>query len=449
MKMLKVILSLMIIVTLAVPPVYADEVAELKEMIQDMRQEYESRIQNLEAKIETLEKKRDDQVEAKVAEMRDDLKEEIKSASWSAHYDGRDHNATVGKGGMVVESPEGMTKVSVGGYMDHEFEDFKNKKSTFDQHHWIINIGAQLGERLRFFSEYEIEHGGPDAGGEAKVEQAWLDFLIADWVNARFGAVIVPFGRTNIYHDADLRDLTSRSLVARDVIPTTWTESGAGLHGEFNPVLGDYEDLVISYETYVLNGLNDGFSDTGLSGAKGSLESDNNHSKAVVSRIVLSPALGHEVGLSGYWGRYNGSGDAITGGAVDFLSTWGPLELTGEYAYFDVEIPAGMDIADMFQGYSLQANYHFWFECLDDTFLGRKFDDPTFTLIGRYDWAKIDDDADVGTVDNEEDRYTLGLNYRPLESWVLKVEYQWTDTKAETLESGENDGWIASVAMGF
>jgi len=344
--------------------------------------------------------------------------------------------------------------VSVGGYADIEFKDFQNEKSTFDQHRWIINIGAELGERLRFYSEYEIEHGGPDASnsgdGEAKVEQAWIDYLIHDWINVRGGALLVPFGRYNLYHDSDLQDLTDRPIVARDIIPTTWTESGAGFYGEFNPVFGDYEDLMIRYEGYVINGLDAGFSDTSLSGGKGSLKADNNNNKALVGRLAMSPFLGHEIGLSGYTGAYGTAGEDITGGAIDWFSTWGPVEITGEYAHFDVDqVSTGTAKPEFFQGVHVQANIHFWFDFLNDTFLGRDFDNPTFTLIGRYGWARIDDDGDSGTLDNEEERWTIGLNYRPVENWVFKTEYQWNQTESETLEHGNNNGFIASVAMGF
>jgi len=87
-------------------------------------------------------------------------------------------------------------------------------------------------------------------------------------------------------------------------------------------------------------------------------------------------------------------------------------------------------------------------EFLDDTFLGRNFDNPTFTLVGRWDWAKIDD-GDSGSGDNEETRYIMGLNYRPTDSFVVKFEYQFNDTDNETFEAGDGDGFITSVALGF
>jgi len=419
----------------------ADELADLKRELDSMRKDYEVKIARLESKIDTLGNQQNG------IEPSPPLTEQKKPA---VEYVGR-YEGPFQKGGLLINNPFGFGSVSVGGYMDIEFENFQNTDSSFDQHRWIINIGAEVHDRLRFYSEYEIEHGGPDASGdgEAKVEQAWLDYLITDAINIRAGALLIPFGRYNLYHDSDLQDLTDRPLVARRIIPTTWTESGAGLHGMFNPVLGSYEDLELGYELYFVNGLNDGFSDSGLRDAVGSLGSDNNNSKAVTGRLSISPALGHELGLSGYWGDYDDMSNDISGGAVDWFSTWGPVEIVGEYASFDADKPAGEDIADDFSGYYVQANYHFWPAFLNDTFLGKDFENPTFTLVGRYGRSEIDDDSDEDVGDNQEERFTLGFNYRPVESWVFKTEYQWNKTDNETLEHGDNNGFAASMTIGF
>ena len=125
------------------------------------------------------------------------------------------------------------------------------------------------------------------------------------------------------------------------------------------------------------------------------------------------------------------------------------MDIVGEYAYFDVDEPVDSDVANYFKGYRIEADYHFWPEFLNNTFLGKGFDNPTLTLVGRYGSGKIDDDSDAGTGDNEENRFTLGLNYRPVPSWVFKTEYQWNSTKNESLERGDNNGFMTSIAMGF
>lgn len=439
------------------PPASADEVAELKEMIQQLRSDYETRIDMLEKKIDRLtsdQQKTTAQLEQKIDMQVASVQKNVDDKMLNVDYVGRG-NAPVGSGGLVVDNPFGFGNVSVGGYVDMEYHDFEDTESTFRQHRWIINIGAQPHEQIRFNSELEIEYGGPDTAasdGEVKVEQAYVDFLMEDWVNLRAGAVLAPFGRYNLYHDSDLQDLTDRPLLARDIVPTTWTEAGYGFFGEFDPIIGDYEDLLINYELYAVNGLDAGFSDTGLRGARNSLKTDNNDNKAIVGRVGFSPFIGQEIGVSGYYGEYDNE-DFISGVALDSFWTMGPLELVTEYARFDVQEDtptSARDLPNFLQGAYVQLNYHFWPEFLDDTVLGRKFDHPTFTLVGRYDWAEIDDDgndADFGN--NEETRYTIGLNYRPIDNFVVKFEYQFNQTDNETLEHGDSNGFLTSVALGF
>ena len=454
MRFIRITAAALVILTLGIRPSGADEVFELKVMVQQLRSDYESKIQSLEAKIGQLEASQEQRVTDKVTQLREEIKQEIKDETLQVDYIGR-HNAPIGDGGLLVKNPFGFGNVSLGGYFDMEYLDRENEDAAFRQHRWIINIGAQLADRIRFNSEYEIEYGGtnaPAGDGEAKVEQAYGDYLINDMINLRAGPVLPPFGRYNLYHDSDLQDLTDRPILAKDIIPTTWTEAGYGFFGEFNPALGSYEDLMINYEIYAVNGLDSGFSDTGTSGAKNSLKTDNNDDKAFVGRVAVSPFLGHEVAVNGYSGEYNGKGDTLTGIGFDILNTFGPLELVMEYVYFGVEeTPTAIsDLANYFQGAYAQLNYHFWPEFLNNTFLGRGFERPTLTLVGRYDWAKIGDDSDaVGSGDNEEDRYTIGFNYRPLDTFVVKFEYQFNHTKNETLEAGDNNGFISSVALGF
>ena len=106
-------------------------------------------------------------------------------------------------------------------------------------------------------------------------------------------------------------------------------------------------------------------------------------------------------------------------------------------------------MANFFQGAYTQLNYHFWPKFLDGTFLGRGFKDPKLTLVGRYDWGLISDDSDASLGDNEENRWTLGLNYRPVDNFVFKFEYQWNQTTNEALERGDNNGFLTSMAVGF
>ena len=440
-----------------VQPAQAETIEDIKTMMEEMKADYETRIKELERKIEDLGTQQQEdsvKIEAitnKHQEQVAQLEEKMEDKQSNFEYVGRG-NAPVGRGGLLIKNPFGFGNVSLGGYADLEYGDFENATSSFTQHRWIINIGAFPHERLRFNSELEIEYGGPNApnaDGEVKVEQAYMDYFINDAINLRAGALLVPFGRYNLYHDSDLQNLTDRPIMAKDVVPTTWTEAGAGIFGQFNPSFGSYEDLNLDYELYVVNGLDAGFSDTGLSAGRSSLRTDNNDDKSVVGRLAASPWLNQTVGVSGYWGDYNTLNDDIAGVGFDSLSTLGPFEFINEYAYFDVEQSGSGDAANYFQGAYSQLNYYFWPEFLNNSFLGRGLKDPKFALVSRYDWALISDDSDATLDNNEETRWTLGFNYRPIDSFVFKFEYQWNQAQNEVLERGDNNGFLTSIAMGF
>lgn len=443
---------------------FADEVQDLKRQVDELREDYEAKIQKLQAQIDALSKKQQEQVAQ--------IEEKIDKNLLDVEYVGR-YAGPFGKGGLLIKNPSGFGNVSMGGYADIEFENFQNSVSTFDQARFVLNLGAIPHERLLFYSEYEIEHGGPNApggGGEAKVEQAWVSYLINDWINLRGGVILVPFGKFNLLHDSDIQDLTERPIVARRIIPGTWMESGFGLFGEFN--IGEtlnwkmLPDLYLNYEGYVVNGLDEDISDTGTRNAKGSLGSDLNNNKAFVGRMGLGINRNLELGLSSYIGKYgntiataNGD-DELLGIGADLNFKRGPFELVGDFAYFDFKDGAFVDhdnsdstaavsAPEYMRGFYIEPRFHFWPKFLSNTFLGRGFKDPKLTLVSRYDWVNIGDDGDAGNGDNEERRFTTGLNYRPIESWVFKLEYQWNNKNNETLERGDGDGVMASMAIGF
>src|SRR3989338_3223037 len=438
----------------------ADEIDDLRSEMQKLNEDYESKIQKLQTQIETLDKRQEERASK--------IEEKVDKKVLNVEYVGR-YEGPFGKGGLLIKNPSGFGNVNVGGYADIEFENFENSNSTFDQARFVLNIGAIPHERLLFYSEIEIEHGGPNASdaGEEKIEQAWMSYLINDMINLRGGIVLVPFGRFNLLHDADIQDLTQRPLVSRKLGAATWMEAGVGGFGEL--AVGEalslpfLPDLYLNYEGYVINGLDDDISDTGLSSAKGAIEQDENNNKAFVGRLGLGLTMNLEIGLSNYFGRYGSSGtatrngkDKLLGLGADVNFKQGPFELVGDYLQWDFEEGALVDQSGTIRsapgsmkGFYIEPRYHFWPKFLDNTFLGRGFDDPKFTLVNRYDWVKISDDGDANTGNNEERRYTLGINYRPIESWVFKMGYQWNASTNETLERGDKNGLMASMAMGF
>ncbi len=244
-------------------------------------------------------------------------------------------------------------------------------------------------------------------------------------------------------HDVDL---TARPIVAQQIVPATWSDLGVSLFG----LVPLTSNLITTYEVAVINGLTDSFSPTndGLRDARSKLSRDNNGDKAVVGRATFKFVDQYEIGLSGYRGASDYSNKTtITEYDVDFefkprgIPIWEYFEFKGEFATFHIR---NTSTPSRLYGYYLQMNYHFWPSWLDESFLGKPFNHPTLTFVGRYDHAKISTTAKTG--DLTEDRFTIGLNYRPIEKYVIKTEYQINNGG---IDRKSHNGFLASIAWLF
>jgi len=329
-------------------------------------------------------------------------------------------------------------RVSVGGYLDMEFEWEQDGGNTFDQHRFIPFITGQVSERVTVSAEIEFEHGGhvKDGGGdgEIKLEYAVMDFSIREALNFRGGVVLSPLGSFNLLHDSPLNDLTARPVVSRQLVPTTLSEAGMGLFG--SGAAG--EEWVLSYEAYLVNGFNDGIitGDPGeeklrVRSGRGSQKSDNNKDKAIVARLGMSPRLGTNFGLSVHSGKYDDDDQhRLTIGALDAKFTMGPLELQGEAALVNADIDHELypTVAESQHGAYAQLNYHVLHDAL--------MNGSVVTLVARGDWVDYDTDRDGDT----EDGFTLGANFRPTEETVFKLDYNWSRTTPVAGERGDTKG---------
>jgi hypothetical protein len=249
----------------------------------------------------------------------------------------------------------------------------------------------------------------------------------------------MPVGKFNLLHDSPLNDLVDRPMVSRIIIPSTWFEAGAGIYGTFYPTTLSKVD----YEVYAVNGMSQtagGITDLGVRSARGSVSRDRDDNKAVVGRVAISPMLGIEVAGSAYHGQYKPAGGVLGSGwlsiyALDWTLQRGPFELIGEAALSRISNNNATTVANrligpagMF-GYYVQGNYHFMPELLRRLAPSHFSEASTFTFTLR--WEQVDTDTDNRTLANtlgnqrELDRLTVGLNFRPIEDTVFKVNWQY------------------------
>lgn len=428
---------------------YADEVSDLRKQMKDMQQ----RMETMQKKIDALEAKDKAGRLTETTEAPKSAAGKIAKLEEDVAYLQQQNNDVLGK-------LKDMLKFNL--YATLEFENFQHSHSGFDARNVELLVNARLTDRLKGFSEIEFERTAQTSlgsrQGEVEVEQGWVEYALNKYFNLRAGVILVPFGKFNLQHFDPFQELTDRPLAMRRVVPVTWAEAGAGITGQ--AFLGDklarslFPELNINYQIFSVNGLTNAITDTGLREASGAFGSDNNNNKAIVGRLGISPFSGTEIGLSGYGGTYDNSGHEIKGFDTDLAVTKGPFDLIGEYALFvlndnGLESDNVTTVPKSLRGGYIQANYRFWFSRLNKTFLGRGFEHPTFTAVLRYDRARIADDSDAGSGDNKESRWTIGLNYRPVQTYVYKLEYQFNKSKNEALERGNNDGFIASVTAAF
>ena len=343
-------------------------------------------------------------------------------------------------------SDELTQHIKVGAYGAVWYQDFKGQHSTNDGNFELLMSG-HFHDRIRVYTEIDL--GLPT--GTAQAEQAYVDFLLTQPFNLRAGVLLIPFGKFNLDHFDPRRDLIRPPAVATVVIPTTWGDLGFGPFG----LLPISDNVKATYEIQVINGLTDQLAspgtppNSGLQNARNNLNTDNNGNKALVGRGTVKLFDQYEIGFSGYRGAYKPSGsDMITGMALDGefrprnVSILEDFVLRGEFARFDIQ---GSTTPSSLWGYYAQLTYRFWFSALNSTILGRHFNNPTFALVGLIGHTKTNTTASpTGSLSG--DQYIIGFNYRPVEDYVIKAEYQFNHGQ---FQQNPYDGFLTSVAWIF
>lgn len=123
----------------------------------------------------------------------------------------------------------------ISGYMELHLNRPDDAPAVLDFHRFILLFNHSFTDRIRFVGEVELEHAfveGLEAAGELELEQAYLDFLLRREFNLRAGMVLVPLGILNERHEPPVFHGVERTFVDTVIIPTTWFEVGAGVHGE-------------------------------------------------------------------------------------------------------------------------------------------------------------------------------------------------------------------------
>ena len=308
------------------------------------------------------------------------------------------------------------SRTTMGGYGELHFNMLENQedgvsKNTVDFHRFVLFFGHEFDEKLRFFSEFELEHAlaGEGKPGEVELEQAYIQYDLNENMSAQAGMFLIPVGIMNETHEPPTFYGTERNPVEKNIIPATWWAAGVGITGEFMPG--------VSYDMAVHSGLNtsEGQAYKPRSGRQKVAKAKMNDA-AITGRIKYTAVPGLELAATVQFQNDITQGlDAAAGSAslieahMDYEA--GMFGLKALYARWglDGEGPARIG-ADVQEGYYVESSYK----------LGEKA--GVFARINRWD------NAAGLALDSQYSQFDVGLNYWIHPDVVLKFDYQKQDT---------------------
>jgi hypothetical protein len=326
---------------------------------------------------------------------------------------------------------------ALGGYGELTLNAPSIGPSVVDLRRLVLFVGHNFNERIRFYSELEVEHAvaSSDDQGEFEVEQAYLDGLFSRHFNLRAGLIIMPVGIINVYHEPPTFNGVDRPDVDTLIIPSTWREAGFGAFGEIVPGL--------SYQLYLTSSFNaNGFTaESGIAHGHQEAQLAYAGNFGAVGRLTYEPVLATIFGVSAYGGT---SGNTLrdTVGRVplglfeaDARTRYRGFTARAEIAFlfigdtgalntaFTTGTPEQMDaiaVASQLRGGYVEAGYDLLRVLAPATA-------QDVTLFFRYDYANTQAAVAAGFVANPafiRHSQTLGLVYRPIPEVALKADYR-------------------------
>jgi hypothetical protein len=353
--------------------------------------------------------------------------------------------------------------VSIGGYGEALYQNFDSRDQSGDSTgnddqitllRAVLYLGYKFDDHFVLNSEIEYANAvvGPDKGGEAEVEFAYVDYMNSRAFNARAGLVLIPMGLVNEQHEPTAFLGARRPDVDDVILPTTWREIGGGVYGEWGP---------FSYRGYVVNGLNA----AGYTAEEGIREGRQEGSEAKArdwagtARLDFVGVPGLLAGASFFSGDSGQGLRTPAGREIDGLTTvfdvhadwqWRGLWLRGVYARTTISQAGLINEALGFVGDesigSRQEGWYLWggYDVLS-LMPGSKMSLIPFVRYEQYDTQAAVPAGYARNPANDNQELTLGLEFKPIDRLVLKMDWQQRHNAAKT---GVNQ-WNAALGYIF
>jgi len=337
---------------------------------------------------------------------------------------------------QTAKASQKSSKTTVGGYGELHYNNLDKGDGTevneMDLHRFVLFFGHEFNDRIRLFSELEVEHGGVEADGspldgEVEVEQAYVEFDINDEVSAKGGVFLLPVGIMNETHEPPTFYGVERNPVENIIVPATWWAGGAGISGNFaNGISADFA---------IHSGMNvptSGSSAYRIRSGRQKISRAIANDLAMTGRIKYTGVPGLELAASAHYqsdiSQESGDGaDEAT--LIEAHAIWnrGPFTAKALYASWDIDgdAVAAAD-GDKQDGYYVEGSYKLTHD---------------FGIFARYN------NVDGVRTSDEFKQVDVGFNWWPHEDVVVKVDYM--DRENDTDSDQDLDGFNVGIGYQF
>ena len=321
--------------------------------------------------------------------------------------------------------------VYIGGYGEMHLNLNQGKDNEIDYHRFVLFFGKEFTDKVRFFSELELEHSlaGEGKPGEVELEQAYVEVDVTENTQVKTGLFLLPVGILNETHEPETFYGVERNNVEKRIIPTTWWEGGVMVSGQIADGL--------SYDVAMHSGLNAAESDasgllTGVESVRSSRQKvaeATANKAAYTARLKYTAVPGLELAVSGQYQDdiLQGAGDDEIGAALleaHAVYQTGDFGIRALYAQWNID----SDVEDAVAGASKQNGYYI---------------EPSYRIneqVGVFYRNSMWDTAAGDSDDSEKTQNDIGVNYWLADTAVLKADYFRQETAGELSATGYNLG---------
>ena len=315
------------------------------------------------------------------------------------------------------------------GYMDFHFNKGDGEDPILDFHRFVLLLSHAFSPRLRFVGELELEHAfveGLEQSGELELEQAYIDFLLSRRMNLRAGMLLMPVGIINERHEPPVYNGVERPFVDTVIIPSTWFDVGAGVHGEIVPG--------VRYRAYVVAPLNalEFSAEEGIRGGRQKGSEANVRNVAYTGRLEYLGVRGLTLGASFWTGESSFEAPRLDTtihlGEVDARFRRDRLELRGQFAVVSIDDAARLNdalgraigvvpnIAEQLRGFYGEAAYRVWNA-------GAPRDLVAFVRYENFDTQHRMPEGLLPLKEFDRDAWVVGVTYYPDPDIAVKADY--------------------------